>query len=54
MRMRPEPHRINVLALQLDPGLDEVGSEDIAGEQILMICFQVVEDTVQAVRHRMH
>jgi hypothetical protein len=54
MRMRTEPHRINVIALQLDPGLDEVGGEDISGEQIVMICFQVVEDTVQAIRNRMH
>ena len=34
MRVRAEPHSIDVLALQLDPGLDQVRCEHIAGQQV--------------------
>ena len=54
VRVRTKPHGVDILTLQLDPGLDQVRCEDIACEQIVVIGFQVVQHPVQAVRNRLH
>ena len=41
--MRTQPERVVFLLLHLDPVVDEVGVEDVAAEQELMICFQRVD-----------
>src|SRR5215207_3567825 len=52
--MRAESHGIDVLALQLDPGFDQIGGEDVTGKQVIVVCLQVVQYTIQAVGNRLH
>src|SRR4029450_13120886 len=48
VRVRPQPDRVDlVLPLVLEPGLDEVGSEDVALQQEVVVLLQVVEHDVE-------
>src|SRR5262245_44345421 len=50
-RMRPQADRVDlVLALVVDPGLDEVTREHVALEQERMVVLEVVEDDVERAR----
>ena len=42
------------VALQLDPGLDQVGGEDVAAEQELVVGLEGVEHAAEAVGHGGH
>jgi hypothetical protein len=49
--VRAQPDRVDlVLALVLDPGLDEVPGEDVALQQELVVLLQVVEHDVERAR----
>src|SRR5512144_1543851 len=48
VRMRTQPDWIHLVrALGLDPSLDEVGREDVALEQKLVILLEVIEHDVE-------
>src|SRR3954451_17756371 len=52
VRVRPQTDRVDlVLPLVLDPGLDQVGGEHPAVDQVLVVGLEVVEDGVQRGRH---
>src|SRR6476661_11214564 len=45
VRVRAEPDRVHLVgALVVDPRLDEVRGEDVAGEQVLVVGLERVED----------
>ena len=51
VRVRAEPDGVDVGPLQLNPGLDQVGGEDVTLEQVLIIGLQVVQYAAEAVWH---
>ena len=51
VRRRAQADLVDLRALQLDPGLDQIGGEDVAAEQELVVGLEGVEDAAEAVRH---
>src|SRR5262247_3302031 len=48
VRMWPQPHRVHlVLALVVDPGLDQIRGEHLAPEQELVVLLEVIQNGVQ-------
>jgi hypothetical protein len=45
--MRPQPYLVDLVALVLQVGLQEVGGERVAGEEELMVGLQRVEHAIQ-------
>src|SRR3978361_145864 len=49
VRRRTQPDGVDLGPLQLDPGLDQVGWEDLPAEQELVVGLEGVEDAAEAV-----
>src|SRR3954463_10244751 len=50
-RVRAQPHLVDLTALVLEVGLEQVGGEDVAGEQEILVGLQRVEYSLQRRRY---